>query len=62
MQPKLLGELVLPRGFGPPAYEIFTDALEFLVAGDHIQSPPREDVNMRVAIRSKHSNSAVLLH
>ncbi|KAI4170126.1 MAG: hypothetical protein LQ348_007166, partial [Seirophora lacunosa] len=50
---------VLPGGFGPPADDVFADAVEGGVAVQEIQDPVREEVDVGVAGCGKHAYPAV---
>ena len=50
----------MPARFGPPAYDVFTDAVEVLVALDHVEDPVRKEVDVRIAVGGEHFDPAML--
>lgn len=60
VQAQLLGQTLLPACFGPPAHDVFADAVEVLVALDHVEDPVRKEVDVRIAVGGEHFDSAML--
>ncbi len=56
---QLLCQTVLPTSFGPPADDVFADAVESLVSFDHLQYPIGKEIDVCVAVGCQHAYSAV---
>ena len=50
----------MPACFGPPAYDVFADAVEVVVSLDHAEDPVREQIDVCVAVGGEHSDPAML--
>lgn len=59
---QLVPQTGLPACLCPPANQVLADALEPLVAARHLLDPVREEVYVRVAVRSQHLHPGVLPH